>query len=210
MIALSTWPTRQKFHISLLIIFIFLMIWSAINPRYPLEWVVEVIPLVIAVAIITFTYKKFTFSSLSYVFMFLFAILLLIGAHYSYESVPFFNTIYKSIIGSERNDFDRLIHLFEGIIPALMAREIFIRKGIITKRFWLFFLSLSVALSLSAAFELVEWAVTITFGVDAIGGQGEIYDTQIDMLLALVGGATALLIFRIYQNKILKPFYGKL
>jgi putative membrane protein len=126
----------------------------------------------------------------------------MIGAHYTYAEVPYF----EGLFGSERNNYDKVGHFFQGFVPALLAREILIRKAIVNGKVWLNVIIVSICLAFSAFYELIEWWVALATGEDAeafLGTQGYIWDTQSDMGLALLGAITSLLVLaRIHNNQL--------
>jgi putative membrane protein len=124
----------------------------------------------------------------------------MIGAHYTYAEVPYF----EGLFGSERNNYDKVGHFFQGFVPALLAREILIRKAIVNGKVWLNVIIVSICLAFSAFYELIEWWVALATGEDAeafLGTQGYIWDTQSDMGLALLGAITSLVILANVHNK---------
>jgi putative membrane protein len=124
----------------------------------------------------------------------------MIGAHYTYAEVPYF----EGLFGSERNNYDKVGHFFQGFVPALLAREILIRKAIVNGKVWLNVIIVSICLAFSAFYELIEWWVALATGEDAeafLGTQGYIWDTQSDMGLALLGAITSLLVLARVHNK---------
>jgi putative membrane protein len=124
----------------------------------------------------------------------------MIGAHYTYAEVPYFNGLF----GYERNNYDKVGHFFQGFVPALLAREILIRKAIVNGKVWLNVIIVSICLAFSAFYELIEWWVALATGEDAeafLGTQGYIWDTQSDMGLALIGSITSLLVLANVHNK---------
>ncbi len=178
-----------------LAIFMAVLIWSGINPKDQFTWFLEVFPAVIAVFVLAYTYKSFHLTHLVYMLILIHCIILMIGGHYTYAEVPFFDDL-KVILDWERNNYDKLAHFIQGFVPALIAREIFIRKHVIHGKAWLNFCIVCFCLAFSAFYELIEWWVAIISGQDAeafLGTQGYIWDTQSDMGLALVGAMIALL-----------------
>ena len=134
--------------------------------------------------------------------------MLMVGGHYTYAEVPLFDNLF----GSERNNYDKVGHLFQGFVPAILAREILIRKNVVKDSRWLGFIIISVCLAFSAFYELIEWWVALASGEDAeafLGTQGYVWDTQSDMGLALLGAISALLILSKTHDKQLHRFcYG--
>jgi putative membrane protein len=186
-----------------LLIFFTVLIWSSINPKDYFTWFLEVLPAVIGLTVLIATYKRFTLTPLLYTLILLHCIILMVGGHYSYAEVPFFDYI-KPIFGFERNNYDKLGHIAQGFIPAIIAREIFIRNGVIAVSSWRNGLIIGVCLGFSAFYELIEWAVAISTGKSAeafLGTQGYIWDTQTDMAFALLGSIAALLLLSKLHDK---------
>ena len=179
-----------------LLVFVSVLIWSAIAPKDYFTWVLEVAPAIIGLAILIVTRATFPLTSLLYVLILLHCIVLMVGGHYTYAEVPLFETI-KPIFGFERNNYDKVGHFFQGFVPAMIAREILIRRAIIPGPGWRNFFTVSVCLAFSAFYELIEWLVAISSGESAeafLGTQGFAWDTQTDMALALAGAILALIV----------------
>ena len=186
-----------------LFIYFAVFIWSAINPKDYFTWFLEVTPAMIALLILVFTYNKFRFTPLVYVLILIHCIILMVGGHYTYAQVPAFDFI-KEFFNQDRNNYDKLGHIAQGFIPAIIAREIIIRKNIISIKSWRNFFIVSFCLALSAFYELVEWWVAVFTGEganDFLGTQGYIWDTQSDMFWALFGSVLALILLQNYHNK---------
>ena len=189
-----------------LFIFFTVFIWSLINPKDLFTWFLEVFPAMIAFVVLAITYKKFKLTPLVYSLILIHCIILMVGGHYTYAEVPFFDFI-RDFFQQERNNYDKLGHLAQGFIPAMIAREIIIRKSIITIEAWRNFFIICFCLGFSAFYELVEWWVAIYSGEDAndfLGTQGYIWDTQSDMAWALFGAILALMFLRKYHDTQLK------
>jgi putative membrane protein len=189
-----------------LFIFFAVFIWSLINPKDLFTWFLEVFPAMVALIVLALTYKNFKLTPLVYSLILIHCIILMVGGHYTYAQVPFFDFI-KEFFQQERNDYDKLGHLAQGFIPAMIAREIIIRKSIITIEAWRNFFILCFCLALSAFYELVEWWVAIYTNEaanDFLGTQGYIWDTQSDMAWALFGVILALVFLRKYHDTQLK------
>jgi putative membrane protein len=184
---------NRYFYIVLLSILSAVFVWSAIHPADRLTWVLEVAPVVIVLPILVFTYRYFVFTPLVYALVLIHAVILLVGGHYTYAEVPFFNWLRDTYEWS-RNYYDRVGHFAQGFVPAMVAREVLLRKSPLVPGRWLFFIVSCICLSISAFYELIEWWVAIYEGgaADAfLGAQGDVWDTQWDMLIALVGAVTA-------------------
>jgi len=189
-----------------ILIFCVTLIWSGLNPKDYFTWVLEVFPAIIGVFILLATYKTFKLTSLLYFFILLHCIILMVGGHYTYAEVPLFDTI-KDIFHSDRNNYDKLGHFFQGFVPALLAREILIRKKVINGRAWLNYCVISIVLAFSAFYELIEWWVAIGTGEDAeafLGTQGYQWDTQSDMAFAFLGGVASLMSLSFIHDQQLK------
>jgi putative membrane protein len=146
------------------------------------------------------TYKNFKMTRLAYVLILVHAIILMIGGHYTYAEVPLFDNLF----GFERNNYDKLGHFAQGFIPVIIVREIIIRKNIIMNYFWQNFFSVSFCLAFSGLYEILEWFVAIITGDNAesfLGTQGYAWDTQSDMLFALIGAIIGIIVFAKIHNK---------
>ena len=149
------------------------------------------------------TYNSFRLTTVLYILILLHCIILMVGGHYTYAEVPFFNNLF----GSERNNFDKLGHFFQGFMPALLAREILIRKTVVNGNAWRVLFIISICLAFSAFYELLEWWTALAVGEDAeafLGTQGYMWDTQSDMALALLGAVSSLLLLSRTHDKQLK------
>ena len=179
-----------------LVIFLSVFVWSAIRPADTFTWFLEVAPAVIGLLVLLATRKSFPLTGLVYSLILVHCVILMVGAHYTYAEVPLFDWI-QDVFGQARNNYDKLGHFAQGFIPAMVAREVLLRKDVITGRAWLNFLVVCFCLALSAFYELIEWAVAEITGGSAeafLGTQGYIWDTQSDMALALTGAVVALLL----------------
>ena len=171
-------------------------IWSAIEPRDRPTWYLEVFPVIIGVVVLAATYHSSRLTSLLYVLILLHCIVLLVGGHYTYAEVPLFNEM-KSIFGFERNNYDKIGHIMQGFVPAMIARELIIRLDIVRGRYWRDFFIICFCLALSAFYELLEWWVALVSEQAAeafLGTQGYEWDTQSDMGYALIGAVAALVL----------------
>jgi len=179
------------------------LIWSGVNPKDRFTWFLEVVPALAGFCVLVLTYHKFRLTPLLYFLILIHCIILMIGGHYTYAEVPFFNYI-SDTFGWGRNNFDKLGHFAQGFVPALIARELIIRKTIINGPVWQSFFTVCFCLALSAFYELVEWWVALAVGQDAdafLGTQGYIWDTQSDMEFALFGAITGLLVLGKYHSR---------
>ena len=178
-----------------IIVFTAVLVWSGIEPKDRLTWALEVAPAVIGLGVLAYTYNTFRLTPLLYILILIHCIILMVGAHYTYAEVPLFEYL-KEPLGFTRNNFDKLGHFAQGFIPAMVAREVLIRKSVIPNAGWRDFFILSFCLALSAFYELIEWWVALASGESAeafLGTQGYIWDTQSDMWFALIGAVVALL-----------------
>ena len=178
-------------------IFTPVLIWSAVLPKDTFTWFLEVFPVLIGLLILFLTYKRFPLTPLLYTLILIHMIILMVGGHYTYAEVPLFEW-FKEIFDQSRNNYDKVGHFAQGFIPAILAREILLKKGIVQHTgIWLNYIIVSIVLAFSAFYELVEWWVALAIGEDAdafLGTQGYIWDTQSDMGYALLGGIIALLL----------------
>ena len=152
------------------------------------------------------TYNSFRLTTLLYVFILVHCIILMVGGHYTYAEVPLFDS-FKTTFGFERNNYDKVGHFFQGFVPALLAREILIRKHIVNGAAWLNLFIVSVCLAFSAFYELIEWWVALATGGDAeafLGTQGYVWDTQSDMALALLGSIASITLLSRFHDQQLK------
>jgi putative membrane protein len=191
--------------IALLSGFSVVLVWSAIHPHDYFTWALEVFPAFIALAALAITYPRFQFTSFVYFLITLHACILFVGGHYTYADVPLFNWI-RDHYHLARNDYDRVGHFAQGFVPALVAREVLVRRKIVLQRGWLFFIVLSICLAVSAAYELLEWRVAVATGSAAdafLGTQGDPWDTQEDMATAGIGALTALLLFARWHDRLI-------
>ncbi|MGZ5011295.1 MAG: DUF2238 domain-containing protein [Methylobacter sp.] len=175
-------------------IFFTALLWSGINPKDYLTWVLETAPAVIALIVLVATRQKFRLTDLAYNLILIHSLILMIGAHYTYAEVPLFDWL-KDVFNLERNNYDKVGHLAQGFIPAIIAREILIRNHVLLKIKWLNFFIICICLAISAFYELIEWCVALLSSEAAeafLGTQGYIWDTQSDMAYALLGAVLAL------------------
>lgn len=166
-----------------------ILTWSGIMPTDRLTWFFEVAPVLIGLGLLLPTAVRFPLSPLLYRLLFLHGVILMVGGHYTYAEVPI-GDWFQDTFDLTRNHYDRLGHLTQGFVPAILAREILLRKTVLTRGGWLAFLSISVCLAFSALYELLEWWSALVLGADAsavLGTQGDPWDTQWDMFLALLG-----------------------
>ncbi|MGZ5055790.1 MAG: DUF2238 domain-containing protein [Methylobacter sp.] len=175
-------------------IFFSALLWSAINPKDYLTWVLETAPAVIALIVLFMTRQKFRLTGLAYNLILIHSLIFMVGAHYTYAEVPLFDWL-QGAFNLERNNYDKVGHLAQGFVPAIIAREILIRNHVLKKIKWLNFFIACICLTISAVYELLEWCVALLSSEAAeafLGTQGYHWDTQSDMAFALLGAILAL------------------
>jgi len=184
-----------KIRIFIILFFIGLIV-SGMYPHDYFTWILEVFPGIIGFIVLMFSFKRFRFTDFTYIFILIHCYILFIGGHYTYAEVPLFDWI-KELFHQSRNNYDKVGHFAQGFIPAMVVRELFVRLEIVKRGKWLSFLCVCVCLSISACYELFEWFVAVASGQSAeafLGTQGDNWDTQSDMLFALIG-AVCMVVF---------------
>lgn len=184
----------KKLHLVLLVSLVGVFIWSVVKPFDFFTWVLEALIPVVGVLILLFTYRKFRLTNLAYILIWIHAIILLVGAHYTYARMPAFNWL-RDTFELSRNHYDRFGHIAQGFIPAILARELLLRTSPLERGKWLSFIIVCICLAISAFYELLEWWVAAITGTAAdlfLALQGDIWDTQKDMALCLLGAVVAL------------------
>jgi putative membrane protein len=195
--------TGQTRIIAWLAIYFSVLVWSGINPRDFFTWVLEVTPALIGLVLLALTRKKFPLTTVVYVLILLHSLVLMVGGHYTYAEVPLFDDLSR-LFGGERNNYDKLGHLMQGFVPAMVARELLIRLRVVNGRGWLNFIIVCICLAISAVYELIEWAVAWLTGAAGdyfLGTQGYIWDTQSDMAWAMWGAIFALVFMSKYHDR---------
>ena len=175
-------------------IFLSTLLWSGINPKDTLIWLLEIAPALIGLGVLLATRRTFPLTRIAYGLILIHSLILMIGGHYTYAEVPLFDWL-KQIFHLQRNHYDKVGHFAQGFVPAVLAREILIRKAVVAGRSWLNFLVTCICLAISAAYELLEWFVAEINEEAAdsfLGTQGDIWDTQSDMAFALIGAIAAI------------------
>lgn len=170
-----------------------LLAWSGLHPHDRFTWFLEVAPIFIAVPVLVFTYGRFPLTPLAYGLIFVHACILMLGGRYTYAEVPL-GFWMKDAFGFARNHYDRIGHFAQGFVPAILAREVLLRRTPLKAGGWLFFLVTCVCMAISAFYEFVEWWTAVANGAAAdafLGTQGDPWDTQWDMFFAFVGALTA-------------------
>jgi putative membrane protein len=197
-------------HLVLLATVVAVIFWSGWRPYDRLTWWLEASPGLAGLIILAPTYRRFRFTTLCYTLIALHICVLCVGGHYTYARVPLFNWL-QPIFGWQRNDYDRLGHLMQGFVPAIIAREVLIRFEVLKRKKWLPFLVLSICLGISAFYELIEWWTALASGAaatDFLGTQGDIWDTQSDMFCAFIGAISALLFLSALHNWAIRKLEG--
>jgi putative membrane protein len=181
------------------------LVVSGIGPRDRGTWVLEVLPVVIAAPLLAFTWERFRLTPLAYRLIFLHALILVLGGHYTYAHVPL-GFWLQDLLQFARNPYDRIGHFAQGFVPAIVAREILLRVTPLAPGKMLFFLVCCVCLAISATYEFIEWWAALALGQGAhefLGTQGDEWDTQWDMFLALTGAIAAQLLFgRVHDRQL--------
>jgi putative membrane protein len=188
-------PERRREPVVLLLLCAVALVASGIAPRDRATWWLEVVPILVGAPLLIALRHRFVFTPLVQRLLFVHALILMVGGHWTYAEVPLGFWV-RDWLGLARNHYDRLGHVAQGFVPALVAREVFLRR-VALRGGWLFLVVTSVTLAISAAYELVEWAAALLFGAAAdafLGTQGDPWDTQWDMFLALLGALAAQLL----------------
>jgi len=184
----------SRYEVGLLVSAVAGLVWSGVAPRDRFTWLLEVAPVLIGAPILVATRKRFPLTRLVYTLLWIHAIILMVGGKYTYAEVPFGFWI-RDVFGFSRNHYDRIGHFAQGFIPAMLAREVLIRRSPLAGSRWLPFLVVCFCLAFSALYELIEfWTALATGGAAEafLGTQGDVWDTQWDMQMALLGAVTAL------------------
>jgi putative membrane protein len=204
----SLLATGRREPVVLLVLAVGLLVLSGIGPKDRYTWFLEVAPILLALPVLVMTARRFPLTALAYRLIFLHAAVLMLGGHYTYAEVPLGFWV-RDLFGFARNHYDRFGHFLQGFVPAILAREVLRRKSPLSPGGWLFFLVTCVCLAVSAAYELVEWGTALLSGSAAmafLGTQGDVWDTQWDMFLALTGAISALLLLSRLHEKELARF----
>ncbi|WP_027377706.1 DUF2238 domain-containing protein [Kaistella palustris] len=189
----------------LLLLTVVAVLFSFVGAKESFTWWLEAFPVFLGILALAI-FRKFEFSNFVYCVIFLHFLVLLLGAHFTYAEVPGFRWM-NNFLGGNRNNYDKIGHFVQGFSPALIAREILIRKKVLNKISWLPFLVMCIVLAISGTYELLEWAVSVFSGDSGdsfLGTQGYIWDTQTDIFAAFLGGLCALIFFSGFQDKMIK------
>jgi len=187
----------------LIALFLTGLLLSAIQPHDYFTWFLEVFPAIIGLLVLAITFNKFRFSDLTYVMILIHCYILFVGGHYTYAEVPLFDWI-KELFHQSRNNYDKVGHLAQGFVPAMIVRELFIRRQIVKPGGWLGFVTVCVCATISVFYEFLEWFVAIVSGQSAdafLGTQGYVWDTQSDMLYAVIGAVCMVVFLSKFQDK---------
>ncbi|MXR38355.1 DUF2238 domain-containing protein [Neisseriaceae bacterium B2N2-7] len=191
----------------LLLLLLPLVLWSAIAPTDRATWLLEALPVLLGAPLLLWAWPRFVWTPLALCLMLVHAAILLIGAHYTYAEVPA-GLWLRDAFDLARNHYDRLGHLAQGFVPAILAREVLLRRTPLRPGLWLVLLTTSCCLAFSAFYELIEWWVAVAIGADAnafLATQGDPWDTQWDMFLALVGAlASQLLLSGLHERELVR------
>lgn len=197
-----------RWHLALLGSFLAILVWSGYKPRDPFIWFLEVFPAIVGAIVLIAIYPRIKLTMLLYCLIWLHALVLMVGGHWTYSEMPLFSLL-RDEFGLARNYYDRVGHVMQGFVPAMIAREVLIRNAVIRGQGWLFFLVCCVALAISAFYEFIEWWVAVASGTAAeafLATQGDVWDTQWDMFLALCGAIAAQVLLSGWHQRQLAPF----
>ena len=195
--------TREKWPLAVLIPVLLVLAWSGVGPFDRLTWFLEVAPAFVGLAVMAATWRQFPLTPLVTVLIGLHMIILAVGGKYTYALVPVGDWV-RDYFHLSRNHYDRLGHLAQGFVPAIIARELFIRHAVVARTGWLNFLIVCVCLAISSVYELIEWAAALISAEASeafLGTQGDPWDTQTDMFCALIGASATFLFLRIPHNR---------
>jgi putative membrane protein len=194
----------RKYYVLIFLFFLGLIL-SGISPHDYFTWLLEVFPAIIGIIVLISTFYKFRLTYFTYSLILVHCYILFIGGHYTYAEVPLFEWI-KDICHQTRNNYDKVGHFAQGFVPAVIVRELFIRKQVVTSKKWTAFLVVCVCVTISVFYEFLEWFVAVFSGQSAdsfLGTQGYVWDTQSDMLYATIGAISMLMFFsKIQDNQI--------
>lgn len=201
-----------RYHVMLLAVFSAVWVWAAIEPRYPDDWLLENYLVFVFVPIFLLTARYFRLSNLSCTLFTVFMLMHVVGSHYTYAEVPF-GTMLQHGFGAERNMYDRLVHFSYGLLMVYPLREIFVRVAKV-HGVWAYWFPLVLVLAFSAGYEIIEWLVAARVDPEAglafLGAQGDVWDAQKDMGLAVIGAAATLLIVALIHWRYDSAFGGEL
>ncbi|WP_411885692.1 DUF2238 domain-containing protein [Polaromonas sp. YR568] len=201
---------RRPLLIALGLLVLGALLWSGLAPYDRGTWVLEVAPAVIAAPVLLATGRRYPLTTLLYVLIALHMLVLILGGAYTYARVPLGFWMQEALhLG--RNPYDRIGHLMQGLVPAMVARELLLQRAYLTSRRMAAFLSVCVAMAISAVYELLEWWAALALGQGAdqfLGTQGDPWDTQSDMFMALIGATLAMALLTRWQDRQMRPLAG--
>lgn len=200
--------TSRREHVILLLLLVMGLVVSGWRPFDRATWWMEVAPILLALPVLIATGRRFPLTNLAYRLIFVHAVILMVGGHYTYARVPL-GAWVQQLFDLSRNHYDRLGHLAQGFIPAILVREVLLRTSPLRPGKWLFFLVTCVCLAISAFYEFIEWWAAVIGGdlaTDFLGTQGDVWDTQWDMFLAFLGAMLAQIILAQWHNRALERF----
>lgn len=196
-------PQSPYYLLAAVALVVLALLISFINPHDRLTWLMEVMPVLIALPLLAYTYPRFPLTPLLYSLIFLHALILIVGGTYTYAHVPVGFWV-QDVFGLARNPYDKLGHLWQGLVPALVAKEIFVRRHFVSGKKMVAFLAICVAMAISAWYELIEWWAAVLMGQGAdefLGTQGDQWDTQSDMCMAFIGAMIAVILLARWHDR---------
>jgi len=203
--------TREKSLLIAMFALLMILSLSALHPYDRTTWFMEVAPIFLALPVMFATYRRFPLTTLLYVLIFIHALVLIAGGHFTYARVPL-GFWMQDVLSLSRNPYDKIGHFMQGFVPFMVTREILLRKGYLTSRRMVAFLSISVVMAISAWYELIEWWSALALGQGAdefLGTQGDPWDTQSDMFFAFIGATTALILLsRLHDHQMNRIQHG--
>ena len=202
---------RGPLGVGLVALVLAVLVWSGIRPHDRFTWFMEVFPVLLGLPAVLLTHRRFPLTSLLWILLAIHACILMLGGKYTYAEVPIGNWV-RDALGLARNHYDRVGHFAQGFVPAILAREILWRRSPLRGSRWLPFVVASICLAFSACYEFLEWGTALISGEGAtafLGTQGDVWDTQWDMFLALVGATTALLTLSALHERQLRVLTGR-
>ena len=195
--------SRTALNATLAAIVVAALIASGVAPFDRATWLMEVAPVLIALPLLVATRKSYPLTTLLYLLITVHALVLIGGGAYTYARVPL-GFWLQDLLGTARNPYDKIGHLLQGFVPAMVAREILLRGAYVNGRRMTAFLCLCIALAISASYELIEWAAALVMGQGAdefLGTQGDAWDTQSDIFMALIGASSALALLATWHDR---------
>jgi len=201
---------RDRLGLGLVALVLAVLVWSGIRPHDRFTWFMEVFPVLLGLPVLLATHRRFPLTPLLLILLAIHACILMLGGKYTYAEVPLGNWV-RDAFGLARNHYDRVGHFAQGFVPAILAREILWRRSPLRGSRWLPFVVVSICLAFSACYEFLEWWTALATGEGAtafLGTQGDVWDTQWDMFLALVGAATAMLTLSGLHERQLRELTG--